>query len=79
MIALARHKKIAFSNEKHQCWPIQKKYLKTIGQFNESVEDVVDPILQYSGSLCVFLPFTRSSLNPRLEQTTSSTQEFIGK
>jgi hypothetical protein len=36
---------MAFSNEKHQCLQIQKKYLKTIGHFSESL-DVLDPILQ---------------------------------
>jgi hypothetical protein len=27
---------MAFSKEKHQCWLIQKKYVKTIGHFSES-------------------------------------------
>jgi hypothetical protein len=36
----------AQSTNKVQLWPIQKKYVKTIGQFSESVEHVVDPILQ---------------------------------
>jgi hypothetical protein len=27
--------RMAFSNEKDQCWPIQKKYVKNIGHFSE--------------------------------------------
>jgi hypothetical protein len=36
---------MAFSNENHECWPNQKKYVKTIGNFSESLEDADSAVL----------------------------------